>query len=127
MSALRQLDGDGRPPSALPRPAGLDEVTRALVGLHKQLHGRGPVHARSFMSGDVLVCVLGGGVSETDRALAKAGEEEEVRRHREAIGRVEKERFAELVGDLVGRPVLSHLRDADPAREVCVEVFLLGG
>jgi len=126
VSALGQVDANGAPPSPLPRLGGLDEVTRGLVGLHKQLHGRGPVHARSFISGDALVCVLGGGFSQTDRALVTAGEEEVVRGHREAIGRVERERFAELVRELMGRPVLSHLRDADPAREVCVEVFLLG-
>jgi len=120
------MSGDGRAAFPFPGVGGLEEVTRALVKLHKDLHGRGPVRARSFMSGEALVCVLGGGFSQTDRAFVEAGEQDVVRRHREAIGRVERRRFAELVGDLMGRPVLSHLRDADPARAVCVEVFLLG-
>lgn len=105
----------------------LDAITRSLVGLYKDLYGRGPDNARAFLSGDTLVCTLGNGFAPSERRLAEAGLAEEVRRHREAVGRVEQRRFTALVGEMTGRRVVSHLRDCDPESETSVEVFVLDG
>ena len=105
----------------------LDAITRSVVGLHKELFGRGPVRARAFLSGDTLVCTLGDGFAPAERRMIEAGLSDEVRRHREVIGRVERRRFASLVGEMTGRRVVTHLRDCDPETGNSVEVFVLDG
>ena len=101
-------------------------LTNALVELHKDLLGRGPVDTRCTATEDAIFCLLRGGFSRDERLLVKAGRAEAVVARRRAVADAMSERFTAAVAEIVGRPVLSHLSDCDPVQEVCSEVFLLG-
>ena len=57
-----------------PYSEGLASITTALVSLHKEFYGKGPVKAKSFLVNDTVVCVLEGGFTIVERTLIDAGD-----------------------------------------------------
>ena len=51
----------------------LEEITRSVVGLHKEYIGQGPTRARTYICDDLVVCVLQGGFSRAERTLLEHG------------------------------------------------------
>jgi uncharacterized protein YbcI len=103
------------------------DVSRRLVQLHKEVYGRGPTKARSFMSDDVLVCLLEGGYMPMERALREHGRGDLVNENREAMQDVMRERFVAEVEDITGRKVKAFMSTADQHSELAAEVFVFDG
>ena len=103
----------------------LAEVSRRLVQLHKESYGRGPTKARSFMSENVLVCLLEGGFLPSERTLRDHGHGDLVTNSREAMQDVLREQFMETVAEITGRPVIGFMSATDEQREMSAEVFVL--
>ena len=103
----------------------LAEVSRRLVQLHKESYGRGPTKARSFMSEDVLVCLLEGGFLPAERTLRDHGHAELVTNSREAMQDVLRDQFVEAIAAVTGRRVLAFMSATDEQHEMSTEVFVL--
>ena len=102
------------------------ELSRAMVGLHKDFYGKGPTKAQTFIVDDVVVCVLEGGFSEAERTLTTAGRAAAVTGQRRALQEVLRQRFVDTVERLTGREVRAFVSGVDTASEVSTEVFVLG-
>jgi uncharacterized protein YbcI len=89
------------------------EISRRLVQLHKEGYGRGPTKARSFMSDDILVCVLEGGYMPMERTLRDHGRGDLVTDNREAMQLVLRERFIAEVEEVTGRKVKAFMSTTD--------------
>jgi uncharacterized protein YbcI len=94
----------------------LAAVSSAMVKLHKEQFGRGPMHARSDYAGrDVLVCTLEDALLPAERTLVDMGEEQRIRESRAFLQSATADLLVETVERLVGRKV----RGFSSARRPC--------
>jgi uncharacterized protein YbcI len=115
-------------PESRPQPcrAGLlDEISRAVVRLHKEHIGQGPTKARTYICDDLVVCVLQGSFSTGERTLLKHGETAAVTSHRQALEAALRQPLIDTVEQLVGRKVMGLTSGVQPDAELSTEVFLL--
>lgn len=122
-----QLRGPALGPNARRVPPGevLAEITKCLVQLHKECYGKGPTKARTYAVGDLVVCVLQGGLTTGDRILLDHGRVDAVVASREAFQEIVRHRLVETVKRLVGRKVVAFVSGMDPQSGTSSELFVL--
>ena len=102
----------------------LEELTNALVSLHKELFGRGPTKARSGYSGpDTVVATLENGLTTAERNLIAVGEQRFVCESRMALLRAHEPFFVETVERITGRTVRAFMSGTDVQADVSTAVF----
>ncbi len=103
----------------------LGAISRAIVAIHKEFLGKGPVRSRAHLSGDVLIVVLEGGYLRGEQTLQERGHVEEVVSSRHAMQDALKEEYKQAVETIVGRSVRSFMSTADPVEDLQAEIFVL--
>ncbi len=102
------------------------EISNAMVALHREYFGRGPSAAKSFITEEMVVCVLSDIFTPVERTLIGSGQAEHVRRtrglHQEAL----KGQYKANVEEILGRPVQAFLSVVHIEPDVAIEIFLLG-
>jgi uncharacterized protein YbcI len=102
----------------------LTSVSNALVALHKEQFGRGPVRARTSYAGDdTLVCTLQDALLPAERALVDIGQQERVQESRLFFQMATRDKFIATVEELVGREVVAFSSATDPVAGVVWELF----
>lgn len=103
------------------------ELSNAMVALHREYMGRGPGAAKSFVTDEMVVCVLSDIYTAVERTLIRAGQFEHVRRtrglHQEAL----EDEYKASVEEIMIRPVEAFFSVVHVDPDVAIEVFLLGG
>jgi uncharacterized protein YbcI len=103
----------------------LTGVSNAMVALHKEQFGRGPVTARSYFAGpNTLVCVLEDALLPAERKLAEMGDHQRVRETRLAFQVATTEEFIVAVEQIVGRKVRAFASATDVVENVVFENFV---
>jgi uncharacterized protein YbcI len=102
-------------------------LSNALVALMKELYGKGPTAAKSFINDEYVFTVLEGGLTRNEETLIEAGREGTVRDYRLAFQQVVREQFTGAVERITGRSVLDYHSQIvfDPPRSF--ELFVLDG
>ena len=114
---------DVRQPSA--GGALLQNVSNALVALHKEQFGRGPTKAQSnFAGADALICVLDDALLPAERTMVEMGEQQRVRESRMFLQVATADQFIAVVERLTGRSVRAFASATDPDRGVVMENFI---
>jgi uncharacterized protein YbcI len=112
-----------------PEATGLGEalakITSALVSLHKEFYGKGPVKAKSFLVDDTVICILEGGFTIVERTLIDAGEEAAVHNIRNRFQSVMRSQFSGVVEETLGREVRAYMSQVHTDPDVAVEMFML--
>ena len=103
----------------------LADISQALVGLYKECYGKGPTKAKTYISEDLVVCVLEGGFLTGERTLRDAGHAGAVSDQREALHDVMRQRFIDTIEELTGRKVKSYISGIDLHTETNADVFVL--
>jgi uncharacterized protein YbcI len=103
----------------------LEEITRSVVGLHKEYIGHGPTKARTYIGEDVVVCVLQGGFSKAERTLLERGQTDAVIRHRQALDQALRQPLSDAIELLVERRVVGITSAVQPDNDLSTVVFLL--
>ena len=98
-----------------------------MVRLFKAYVGRGPTEARSHLMGNLLVCVLEGAISHSERTLLAHGDVDAVVAHRSSVQRAMRTDAVAFVEATLGRRVCSFMSANDPTHDVQVEIFVLDG
>jgi uncharacterized protein YbcI len=99
-------------------------VSNAMVSLHKEQFGRGPVGAKTFFAGpDTLVCTLEDTLLPAERAMVEMGEHQRVRDSRMFLQVATEQRFVGAVEELTSRKLRAFASAIDPASGVVWEVF----
>jgi uncharacterized protein YbcI len=111
--------------TATPSGELLAEISRSMVQLYKELYGKGPTKARTYMADDLVVCVLEGGFHRSERTLLEHGQEQPVLTQREAVQETMRDRFIELIEQLVDRKVASFISGVDAGTETSADLFVL--
>jgi uncharacterized protein YbcI len=103
----------------------LADISRSMVHLYKECYGKGPTKARTYMSGDLVVCLLEGGFAKAERTLRDAGRGDAVSDQREALQDVLRQRFVGTIEELTGRKVNTFISGVDLQTEMNAELFVL--
>jgi uncharacterized protein YbcI len=103
----------------------LSRITTALVSLHKEFYGKGPVKAKTFLVDDTVICVLEGGFTIVERTLIDAGEEGAVHNIRHRFQSVMREQFSGVVEETLGREVRAYMSQVHTDPDIAVELFML--
>ena len=102
----------------------LQEVTNAMVRIHKDLFGRGPTKARSDYAGpDSLVVTLANGLTAVERNSIAVGRHRLVRETRMAYTHASERVFTETVEQITGRRVQALITGTDTEHDVSSAVF----
>ena len=114
-------------PQASPQVVGwqLQDVSNAMVALHKEQFGRGPTRAQSHMAGpDALLCVLDDALLPAERAMIEMGEQQRVRESRMFFQVATADQFIAAVERITGRTVRAFASASDPEQGTVMENFV---
>ena len=82
--------------------------SNGLTALMKELYGKGPVSARTFLDEEFVFTVLEGGLTKSEERLLEAGAHEQIRRYRLAFQEAVQQQFTEVVERATGKRVRSY-------------------
>ena len=103
----------------------LKQISNAMVGLKKNLYGKGPVKAKTFVNDNFVFVVLEGGLTQNELTLLDAGESDMVRSYRLRFQEVVKDAAHETIERLTGRKVLTYHSQIVFGPTRAFEIFLL--
>ena len=103
----------------------LGDISRAFVQVYKDCYGKGPTDARTYLAGDLVVCLLQGGFLRGEKTLRDAGRGEAVSDTREAVQAVMRQRLIDTIEDVTDRKVITFISGVDVQTETNAELFVL--
>jgi len=101
------------------------EISNAVVGLYKEHYGKGPTQCRTYVEPELVVFVLGGGYTTSERTLFEGGKWYEVRQARQHWQDSMQARFVETIEKLSGREVQAFMSANHQDPDLAVELFVL--
>jgi uncharacterized protein YbcI len=103
----------------------LQDVSNAMVALHKEQFGRGPTRAQSHFAGaDALICVMDDALLPAERAMVDMGEQQRVREARMFLQVATADQFIAAIETITGRTVRAFASASDPDHRVVMENFI---
>jgi uncharacterized protein YbcI len=102
------------------------EISNSIVHLLSTHYGRGPTKAKTYIFDDYVFCVLENVLTTSEQTLAQAGQQDLVRRTREAFKEVLADDFKAAVESAVGRPVTAYHSQIAFEPDMGFEIFVLG-
>jgi uncharacterized protein YbcI len=101
------------------------DISNAMVGLKKQLYGKGPVKAKTFINDNIVFVVLEGGLTKNEETLLAAGEDDLVRQYRLRFQEVVAKTGYETIERLTGCKVLTYHSQIVFNPDRAFEIFVL--
>ena len=83
-------------------------LANAMVGMKKQLYGRGPAAAKAWLLDDYVFVAMEGGLTRNEETLLADGKEDLVREYRLSFQETVKATAMSAVEELLGRRVLTY-------------------
>jgi uncharacterized protein YbcI len=103
----------------------LQDVSNAMVALHKEQFGRGPTRVRSHFAGpDALLCVMDDALLPAETKMVDMGEQQRVRESRMFFQVATANEFVAAVETITGRTVRAFASATDPDKGVVMENFI---
>jgi uncharacterized protein YbcI len=100
-------------------------VSDALVALHKEQFGRGPMQSRTNFAGpDVMVTVLQDALLPAEKALVEMGQALRVMEARAFYEEATRDKFIEVIEQIVRRKVYSFHSTCDPRTGIVMEIAI---
>ena len=101
------------------------DISDGIVALLKEFYGRGPERTKTYVSDDLVVCLLRGGFTRVEQTLLEGGHGEDVVRQRMAFQQVMRHRFEGVVERATGRKVIGFMSGNHQDPDMICEVFVL--
>ena len=101
------------------------QISDAIVALLKEFYGRGPERTKTYVSDDLVVCLLRGGFTRVEQTLLEGGRGEDVIRQRMAFQQVMRHRFEDVVEQATGRRVIGFMSGNHQDPDMICEIFVL--
>ena len=101
------------------------EISDGIVALLKEFYGRGPERTKTYVSDDLVVCLLRGGFTRVEQTLLEGGHSDDVIRQRMAFQQVMRHRFEHVVEAATGRKVIGFMSGNHQDPDMICEVFVL--
>jgi uncharacterized protein YbcI len=101
------------------------KISNEIVRTMKDLYGKGPTQAKTYLFDEYVFCVMQGGLTRNEETLIRGGEHELVRQFRLRFQRLISPEISRRVEEVLGRKVLSYHSQVlfDPDR--LVEIFIV--
>ncbi len=100
-------------------------ISDGIVALLKDYYGRGPERTKTYVSDDLVVCLLRGGFTRVEQTLFEGGHGDDVIRQRMVFQDVMRHRFEEVVQGATGRRVIGFMSGNQQDPDMICEVFVL--
>jgi uncharacterized protein YbcI len=101
------------------------KISREMVGLYKELFGRGPTKASTLISENVVLCTLEESFTPAERSMVEMGEHQRLRDVRLFFQYASEDRFRGLIEENTGRKVRAFISGVDAEQDVATELFYL--
>lgn len=101
------------------------EISDGIVALLKEFYGRGPERTKTYVTDDLVVCLLRGGFTRVEQTLLEGGHSEDVIRQRMAFQQVMRHRFEDVVEQATGRKVVGFMSGNHQDPDMICEIFVL--
>jgi uncharacterized protein YbcI len=100
-------------------------ISHEVVHTIKDLYGRGPTHAKTYLCDDYVFCVMSGGLTRDEETMIRGGQQDAVRDYRLRFQSVIAPELIRRVEDVLARKVASYHSQVlfDPDR--LIEIFVL--
>jgi uncharacterized protein YbcI len=100
-------------------------VSQVVVRTMKDLYGRGPTHAKTYICDEYVFCVMSGGMTRDEETMIRGGEQDAVRDYRLRFQSVIAPELIRRVEDVLGQKIVSYHSQVlfDPDR--LIEIFVL--
>jgi uncharacterized protein YbcI len=98
-----------------------DDLTR----LYLDTFGKGPLHAETFVNGDVVTTLLREVFTLAEKSMVDDGQADSVLATRTQWQSATDERFRSAVAEATGRSVLAAISGFDAVHDLASEVFVL--
>jgi uncharacterized protein YbcI len=100
-------------------------VSHEVVRTMKDLYGRGPTHAKTYLCDEYVFCVMSGGMTRDEETMLRGGQHDAVRDYRLRFQSVIAPELIRRVEEVLDRRVVSYHSQVlfDPDR--LVEIFVL--
>jgi uncharacterized protein YbcI len=102
-----------------------NEISRAMVMLTKARTGKGPTRARTYISDDLIVCLLREGMTQVEKTLVHDDHEGTVGEVRHLLQSSFEDEAIATVERLMKRKVVSFMSTHDLHNDVAAELFVL--
>ena len=100
-------------------------ITRRIVGLHKDFYGKGPTKAKTYYKDDLVVVLMRGGYTKVEETLLAEGRGDSVIQQRADFQEVMVRRFKEVVEEETGRKVAALMSGSHQHPDLICETFVL--
>src|SRR5437870_7902609 len=87
----------------------LSDISNRMVQLHKRYYGKGPTKARSYVMGDLVVCLMRGGFTRAEETLIDSGRASLVHEQRGEFQMALREEFTAAISEVMGRRVTAFM------------------
>lgn len=114
----------GRPPDR-PETALGAEIAEAVSRLYLDKFGKGPLHAETFINGDVVTTVMRDVFTVAEKHMVAEGRSDSVLVTRMLWQQATMDSFKRAIEELTGRACLSVVSGFDVEADLATEVFLL--
>jgi uncharacterized protein YbcI len=101
-------------------------VSNIVVGVYADCLGRGPTKARSYMDGDIIVCLLEDTLTKAERRLRDSGEEGRLLELRTTLQSTMRSGLVTGIEGLMKRRVKALISGTQLDPDIASEVFVLG-
>jgi uncharacterized protein YbcI len=102
-------------------------ISNALVGIKKNLYGKGPVKAKTYINDNYVFSVLEGGLTRNEETLLEAGEHRLVREYRLRFQESVSKTITSAIEEVTGRKVLAYHSQIVFNPDRAFEIFVLDG
>lgn len=100
-------------------------ISRRIVGLHKEFYGKGPTKAKTYFHDDLVVILMRGGFTRVEETLHREGHGDSVMQQRADFQQVMSERFKQVIEEETGRTVVAVMSGNHQHPDLIGEMFVL--
>jgi len=100
-------------------------ISRRVVALLKELSGKGPTEARTYLWGDLVVVLLSGGYTAVEKTLIESGNADAVAEQRAVLQEVMRPRCKQIVEEELQREVVAFMSATHQEPNLNAELFVL--
>jgi len=101
------------------------EISNGVVGIVREYTGRGPTKARTTITDDLVVVVMGETLLKAEKSLIASGDADTVMTTRRKFQSAMRGEFVALIEASLGRGVRAFMRDNHVEPDMAVELFVL--